>query len=59
MADDKSKRGPADATRINMSQEHEIRYWTEKFGCTKAQLVSAVGSVGPIASKVEAYLKRK
>ena len=59
MADDKTKRGPADAGRINMSEDHEIRYWTEKFGCTKEQLVSAVGSVGPIATKVEAYLKRK
>ncbi len=59
MADDKTKRVPADAGRINMSEDQEIRYWTAKFGCTKAQLVSAVGSVGPIATKVQAYLKRK
>ena len=59
MADDRTKRGPADSNRINMGEEHEIRYWTEKFRCTKEQLVSAVGSVGPIASKVEAHLKRK
>jgi hypothetical protein len=59
MADDKTKQVPADAARINMSEDHEIRYWTAKFGCTKAQLVSAVGSVGPIAAKVAAYLKRK
>ena len=59
MADDKAKRVPADPGRINMSEDQEIRYWTEKLGCTKAQLVSAVGSAGPIATKVEAYLKRK
>lgn len=59
MADDKTKRAPADPGRINMSEDQEIRYWTEKLGCTKAQLVSAVGSVGPVATKVEAYLKRK
>ena len=47
MADDQTKRGPADAGRINMSEDYEIRYWTEKFGCTKQQLVSAVGSVWP------------
>ena len=50
---------PSGCGRINMSEDHEIRYWTEKFGCTKEQLVSAVGSVGPSAVKVEAYLKRK
>ena len=59
MADDKTKQVPADAARINMSEDREIRHWTVKFGCTKEQLVSAVGSVGPIATKVEAYLKRK
>ena len=59
MADDKTKPVPADFGRINMSDDREIRYWTAKFGCTKEQLVSAVGSVGPIATKVEAYLKRK
>ena len=59
MTEDKTKPGPADSGRINMSDGREIRYWTEKFGCTKEQLVSAVGSVGPAATKVEAYLKRK
>ncbi|MFS8084643.1 MAG: DUF3606 domain-containing protein [Acidobacteriota bacterium] len=59
MADDNKKPVPADPGRINMSDDREIRYWTEKFGCTKEQLVSAVGSVGPIAAKVQAHLKRK
>ena len=59
MAEDKTNPGPAEAGRINMSKDQEIRYWTEKFGCTKEQLVSAVGSVGPVATKVEAHLKRK
>ena len=59
MADDKTKLTPADPGRINMRDDQEIHYWTAKFGCTKAQLVSAVGSVGPIAMKVQAYLKRR
>jgi hypothetical protein len=42
-----------------MSEDREIRYWTAKFGCAKAELVSAVGSVGPVATKVEAYLRWK
>ena len=59
MNDDKTKPVPADAGRINMGDAREILYWTEKFGCSKADLVSAVGSVGPVATKVQAYLKRK
>ena len=59
MAENKPKSVPADAGRINMSDADEIRYWTEKFGCTKAELVSAVGTVGPMASKVQAFLRRK
>lgn len=59
MAENKAKPVPADAGRINMGDADEIRYWTEKFGCTKAELVSAVGSVGPVATKVQTYLKRK
>ena len=59
MAEEKTKPVPADPGRIDMGEAREIRYWTEKFGCTKEQLVSAVGSVGPAATKVQAYLKRK
>jgi uncharacterized protein DUF3606 len=59
MAEYKTKPVPADPGRIDMSDAREIRYWTEKFGCTKEHLVSAVGSVGPIATKVQAFLKRK
>ncbi len=28
MADDKTKRGPADRSRINVNEEYEVRYWT-------------------------------
>ena len=59
MAENKPKSIPADLGRINMGDPEEIRYWTAKFGCTKAELVSAVGSVGPIAGKVQAYLRRR
>jgi len=59
MAEEKTSRVPADPSRINMGDAREIRYWTEKLGCSKEQLVSAVGSVGPTATKVQAFLKRK
>jgi hypothetical protein len=59
MTEDKTKPVPADPSRINMGDAREILYWTEKFGCTKAELVTAVGSVGPVATKVQTYLRRK
>ncbi len=59
MADDKSKRGPADSARVNMNEAYEVRYWTEKFGCTETQLRAAVTAVGVLAKDVEAFLKKK
>ncbi|WP_163393278.1 DUF3606 domain-containing protein [Flavobacterium limi] len=35
MSDDLSKKGPQDRFRINMNEEHEVIYWTEKFSITK------------------------
>ena len=58
MSDDTSKRGPQDASRVNVHEEWEVRYWTKKFDCTKEQLEGAVKAVGPVATAVEKYLKR-
>lgn len=59
MADDKTKRAPQDASRINMNEDYEVRYWTQKFGVTKAQLAAAVKVAGVSAKAVEAYLNKK
>jgi hypothetical protein len=53
MADNPATRGTQDRSRINMSQEHEVRYWTEKLGCTADELRAAVEAVGPMAEAVE------
>ena len=59
MADDPNVRGPADRTRIDVNQEHELRYWAKKFGCTSTELRNAVQAVGVMADKVDAYLKKQ
>lgn len=59
MADDRSNRGPADRSRVNVNEDYEVAYWTKKFGCTEAQLRAAVKAVGVMADKVEAYLKKR
>ncbi|KPF68318.1 hypothetical protein IP69_11670 [Bosea sp. AAP35] len=52
MADDKTIRGQQDRTRINMSEDYEVRYWTKKFGVTKEQLAAAVKTAGPSSAAV-------
>jgi len=58
MSDDTLIRGAPDRQRINLSQEHEIRYWTEKLGVTREELQRAVEAVGPMAVAVEQQLRR-
>jgi hypothetical protein len=59
MAEDKTNRGSADATRINIREDYEVRYWSQKFGVTTEQLVAAVNAVGVMANDVELSLKPK
>lgn len=56
MADDKSIRGPADAARINVNEEHELRYWTQALGVTEQKLRAAVAAAGVMAKDVRTYL---
>lgn len=39
---DVSKRGLRDWTRVNMGDDHEVRYWTDALHCTKEELKAAV-----------------
>lgn len=56
MSDDPSKRGPADRLRINVHEEHELRYWSEKYSVSADALKKAVAAVGVMAADVEKYL---
>lgn len=58
MADDKTKKGPADATRVNVTEPYEVGYWSEKWGVSPAQLKAAVAKVGPMADRVARELGR-
>ena len=58
MTDDLTLKEQRDRTRINTREEHEIRYWTERFGCTRDQLLTAVKDVGSSASAVRQALGR-
>ncbi|MBL8690124.1 MAG: DUF3606 domain-containing protein [Rhodospirillaceae bacterium] len=58
MADDKTKKGPVDATRVNVSEPYEVTYWSDKWGVSPAKLKAAVAKVGPLADRVERELQR-
>ena len=57
MADNPNIRGDGDRQRINVNQEHEVRYWSQKLGVTAEELRQAVKDVGPMAPAVEQRLK--
>jgi hypothetical protein len=46
MSDDKMNRGEPDRSRINLNEDYEVSYWSERFGITKEQLKKAVEKVG-------------
>ena len=57
MADDKTKTGGQDRSRISLSEDYEVRDWAAKFGVTADQLKAAVQAVGNDAKAVEEHLK--
>jgi hypothetical protein len=58
MADNLSNRGPRDRSRISLSKDWEISYWTKTLGVTEAELREAVKRVGPSAEAVRRHLKK-
>jgi len=52
MTDDSTFKGGGDRKRINTSEDHELRYWSEKFGVSADQLTAAVLKVGPLVNDV-------
>lgn len=52
MADDKTKTAPQDASRISLSEDYEVRYWTQALGVSKERLAELVRQHGNSADKV-------
>ncbi|MGE5166335.1 MAG: DUF3606 domain-containing protein [Sphingobacteriales bacterium] len=51
MSDNKTKT-VADRKRINVNEDHELRYWAHRFGVSRDQLKRAVSKVGVMADDV-------
>ena len=59
MTDNLSNRGEPDRSFINVSEDHEVAYWTKALGVTAEELRNAVRTAGPSAEAVRSHLTRK
>lgn len=57
MADDRTKRGAQDRSRISLSEDYEVRYWTEALGVTRERLEELVRKHGNSAEKIREALR--
>ena len=57
MNDDLRNTGSPDRDRINVNEEHEVRYWTQRFGVSEDELRRAVEQVGHSVDEVEKRLR--
>lgn len=57
MADDSEKTGEQDDERINVDQDHELSYWSDKLGVSRDKLRETVARVGPMRQAVERALR--
>jgi hypothetical protein len=58
MSDDLANRGAQDRARINLTEPHEVKYWTDALGVSKEQLERVVAEVGHSAAAVREKLKK-
>jgi hypothetical protein len=56
MADDLKQTGRQDDQRINVDQDHELTYWSEKLGVSRDRLREAVAKAGPLVRNVQQHL---
>jgi len=54
--DDLKKTGQQDRSKINMHEDHEVKYWTRQLGVSREQLQNAVDKVGNGAAAVRKQL---
>jgi hypothetical protein len=59
MNDEKTDRGPNDPSRVNMTEDYEVAYWTRALGVSKERLAVAVEMAGSSAEAVKKHLMGK
>ena len=56
MADNKTRRGQPDRSKINMSEDYEVKYWAKELGVTRDELQRIIDKVGNSAAAVRKEL---
>lgn len=56
MSDDTTQRGPQDRSRISLTEDYEVRYWTGELGVSREVLEEAVEAAGSSVDAVRQYL---
>ena len=56
MTDNLKERAPQDASRISVTEDWEVRYWTKALGVSKERLAQLVNQNGHSAAAVRAAL---
>jgi len=59
MPDNLNDRGPRDRTRINVSEDWELRYWTKELGVSEQRLRELVKQHGASADSIRRVLGKK
>lgn len=56
---DSNKKTNLDDIKINLKQDHEVQYWTKKWGITSLQLETAIKAAGSnVVKHVEEHLRQ-
>ena len=56
MSDDRTNRGAQDRSRISLSEDYEVQYWTKEFGVSRERLEQLVAQLGNSAAKIREAL---
>jgi uncharacterized protein DUF3606 len=56
MSDDKTNRGAADRSRIDVDEDYELHDWSKRLGVSPEELKKAVQQVGTSAEAVRKHL---
>lgn len=59
MSDNLNQRNSPDSKRINVNEDHEVRYWTKQLGVSEQQLKQAVQAAGTSAEAVRQHLQSR
>jgi hypothetical protein len=58
MADDRTKPGEPDRSRINLNEDYEVRYWCKELRVSPDELQHMVAEHGNSVEKIRAALGR-